>query len=616
MRMTRRMRRDDRGAVLIIAAAFMIVAVVFLAFVVDIGDQRQDRRQLATATDAAALAVADEWADQSLIPLASFTPAGLNQWDCSQAAIVHLNKNRAVDAGDYSCRAVRFNEQFASVSVFADGRTDYQIGQAVGVDDGPIGSTTSVRIRSTIGGGLRPFTICARDLDVQAWFNAGGSPEGHVITLGGDKFLPPECGQNNGNWGFVQFETQASGQRSLADVIRHGSSDPVASFDNGPQDPLDPYADEKAVCSNDADENPQTLYDEQDPVTCVFNDQGAAGWNNNNALDAFDYLRDNSITFSLPLYGEIEPIGNGQQTGFPIIGFAEVQLVDYDPAQGANKNEITLRFLKLTTGDCCDVNESNELLEICDVGTPQGAQLASFLESCQTTNVNSGPPGNSVPPPGCVASSVTPSPQSESLDANEALTQDVLFTLRVVNSAHCGTITARAVQNGNANPRPSATVSGPSGNDYSIRFTAGTTFKNNKTFTIEVSEDGGLLDDSGRLTTNAGSPPPTPPPAPPPPPCTVQSVSPSSQQVAVGSGNSGTANAVSYDITVADINSCNGLSVRVISGNSTPATVTTNGNVVTATIPSGSKLTKNKTYVVEVIFDQTVIDSSATLQTT
>lgn len=335
MRVIDRGRRDDRGAVLIVVAVFAIVAVIFLAFVIDIGDQRQDRRQLTTATDAASLDIAQQWADESLVPLSGWsTVSNVSDtvtYDCTATLVdnEYLDNNRPVDVGDYSCEAVLKSQQLGSVSVFAKGTTQYAVAPAIGITEGKVRSTTSVRLTSSRGGGLRPFTICALDADVRQWFNAGGSPLGKEITLGGDKFLPPECGQNNGNWGFVVFATQANGQKSLAETIREGSVDPLASFDNGANgNESDPYADEKAICRSDADESPQTLYDDQDPVTCVFNSTGAGGWNNNNALDAFDYLIDNEITFSLPIYGEIQPIGGGQQAGFPIIGFAEVQMVD------------------------------------------------------------------------------------------------------------------------------------------------------------------------------------------------------------------------------------------------------------------------------------------------
>lgn len=49
-------RRDDRGAVAIIVALFLLIFMVLLAFVVDFGRQYSDKAQLQNAVDAAALA--------------------------------------------------------------------------------------------------------------------------------------------------------------------------------------------------------------------------------------------------------------------------------------------------------------------------------------------------------------------------------------------------------------------------------------------------------------------------------------------------------------------------------------------------------------------------------
>lgn len=515
MRVVRRVHRSDRGAVLVIVAVFALVAVVFLAFVIDIGNQRQDRRQLTTATDAAALDIAQQWSDSSLEPLSGWSLISSTpdpQWDCTPT-LAHddyryVDENRE-GANGHSCLATRKSGQLASVSVFAGGITDYRFGPAVGINEGAINSTTSVRIGAAPGGGLRPFAVCARDTDVMAWFNAGGSPRGQEITLGGDKFLPSECQQNNANWGFVQFETQTNGQKTLAEVIREGTTDPLSSFDNGDQgDPLDPYADEKEICTDDADEAPQTLYDDQDPVTCVFNSVGAAGWNNQNARQAFDYLIENQTTFNLPLYGEIQPIGGGQLTGFPIIAFAEVQLIDYNEANGANENDITLRFLGLATGDCCDVNADNQALEICDVGTTSGALLTSFEEGCQTSDATSGGPGNSVPEGSAQCESVQIDPPAAlgSVKADNpdkgTLVAEVVYNLEVVDAGDCNSITA--VADAPTGPDVDASSVTRTGNVYSIQFAAADKkFSSGTLYTIRVFDTvDGELPSTALLQTN------------------------------------------------------------------------------------------------------------------
>lgn len=490
MRVTR--RQGDRGAVLPIVAVFAIVAAVFLAFVVDIGNQRQDRRQLTTATDAAALDVAQSWADNSLDPLPSFTSISATSWDCGTAAQDYLDRNRSDDTGSYDCTAEILDGQLGSVSVCSAGTVDYSLGGITGQNAGSIGSTTSVRITSAIGGGLRPFAVCAFDPDVAAWFAAGGSPAGQVLTLGGDKFLPAECGQNNGNWGFVQFESQANGTPGVVDSLRNGSVDAISSFDNEDGD----YDEEKQVCIDDDADN--TEYDDQDPVTCLFQVTGAGAWNNAGTANALDELISSGLTFSLPVYGERADLG-GSSTGFPVIGFAEVQLVAYD-AQGANNNAMTLRFLRLTSGDCCEVNDSNQFLQLCDVGSNVGQVGARFASACQTSDASSGP-GPSIPPAPdpCVVDDVNPTPQSVNVTNSGNSVTEVVFAVDVADSTDCAGLVVRAV-----GPNPavaaSSVVEVPT-TGFTATFNAGTKFKKNDTYSIEVSLNGTVLHSTAVLET-------------------------------------------------------------------------------------------------------------------
>jgi len=510
MRVNRRLRRDDRGAVLIVVAAFLIVAVIFLAFVVDIGNQRQDRRQLTTSTDAAALDVAKRWADESLEPLSGFSEISSDRYDCTAEAADFLSRNRAID-DSYECEAVLINGQLASVRVFSRGTTEYEVGQAVGIDQGTVNSTSTAKIGSSEGGGLRPFAICSRDPDVLAWYIAARTalladqpiPQ-PTITVGGPKFLPPECEQNNANWGFVRFATQSSGvgttgQDALAGTILEGTDDPLSSFDNGDLD----YDEERAICANDTDENPTTLYDEQDPVTCVFNDTGGGAWNNANTSAAFDALIANGIEFHLPLYGEIEPIGNGQLTGFPIIAFAEVKLVSYN-AGGANGNSVTLQFLGLSAGDCCDVNSGNQKLEICDVGTTSGQVLASFAQECQTFSGTSGPPPVVPPPPPVSTCLFTIAAVNDTVTLTNGSTkvteQDAIFDVQFAPLAQCGPLSyqARRVQ-GQTEIFPMSSEAPNAAGVVRIRLPAGTEIQQG-TYAVQVLEGTQTKSPTGTLT--------------------------------------------------------------------------------------------------------------------
>lgn len=505
MRMSPQRCTGERGAVLVVVAAFTIVAVIFLAFVVDIGNQRQDRRQLTTSTDAAALDVAKRWADNSLEPLTDFNLISAGRYDCSVSAQEYLGRNREIDAA-YECEAEFLNGQLASVRVFSAGTTEYQVGSAIGIDEGSVNSTTSVRVTSTTGGGLRPFAVCSRDPDVLAWYSAAvlavatNNPVPQdTITVGGPKFLPPQCEQNNANWGFVQFQAQdngvgTTGQNALAGTIVRGTTDPLSSYDNGDLD----YDEERQVCIDDNADG--TFYDDQDPVTCVTNANGAGGWNNANTAKAFDELIALGTTFHLPLYAEIEDLG-GQRTGFPIIAFAEVKLIGYN-ASGANGNSVTLRFLNLSSGDCCDVNDGNQQLEICDVGTTSGDILSSFANACQTSQGSSVPPPPLPPaPPPCTVLDVAPPNQSMTVsNPGGVATSAAQWTITVDSGVDCLGLAVDLVRN---NSVVAAAVAGPLNEEFTASVPIGATgFQKNQTYTVRVSHEGQVLEESATLSTN------------------------------------------------------------------------------------------------------------------
>ena len=55
--------RDERGAVIVVVAIFVTVAIGSAAFALDLGNAWQARSKLHTATDAAALAAAETYAN-------------------------------------------------------------------------------------------------------------------------------------------------------------------------------------------------------------------------------------------------------------------------------------------------------------------------------------------------------------------------------------------------------------------------------------------------------------------------------------------------------------------------------------------------------------------------
>lgn len=465
MRVSRRIRRDDRGAVLVMFAAFAVVALVFLAIVVDLGDQRQDRRDLTTATDASALDVAQEWANAGLIADFYGAPVG-DVSDCSAQAQNYLRLNRTVDPASYSCEATRIDSRSASVSVFANDVVDYQFGDAVGQDSGQVNSRTTVAVQSTKGGSLRPFAVCASDsLELNTWLNNPTSPIDLII--GGPKFLSVGCGQNNGNWGMVQFDSQSNGVGNvngdgLAGALARGTEDETITIDGSVSG--DPEVECEKSYAEQIDEN---------GISCLGQVTGNP-WTNNGVGDALTQLKTDGTIVNFPVYGNVVDLG-GSATGYPVNLFVEARVrsfcgdanptalaqaeLDDGACSGGKDNFMHLELLRTSSGKCCNISADNQVLTICDVGSIGGDIDADDLEdNCQvsdgfgTTPTTFAPPLTTPPP--CTFSSIAASHSAVSRPPpanNTAIGTAVDFTI-TVSAENCpGAFIVQLRNAGNSN---------------------------------------------------------------------------------------------------------------------------------------------------------------------
>ena len=182
----------ERGATLIIFAVFLVVAVVMLAAVIDLGGQRQERKELTLSTDAAALAGASvaNTEDSDLLTAGNGVLV-----DCVQVGISSTSPNpdsfanvqAAVD--DYllrngessrvDCKVARTSFKEGYVLVSADEIVDYAFAPAIGLDSGSVSGVSVAAIEVNNGGGLRPVGICGA---TETLAGVSGYPE---FTLGG-----------------------------------------------------------------------------------------------------------------------------------------------------------------------------------------------------------------------------------------------------------------------------------------------------------------------------------------------------------------------------------------------------------------------------------------------
>ncbi|MCO8126944.1 Tad domain-containing protein [Acidimicrobiia bacterium EGI L10123] len=560
-------RRDERGAVLIIVAAFALVSIAFLAFVIDIGNQRQNRRQLTTATDASALDVAQEWANYELdATLAGFTSLGGDKYDCTSKAVATLQANNegvAFPIGEVSCVA-EFRTTYGVVTVGASEEVQYAIGGAVGVSSGGTGSTTSVRITGPAQGGLRPFGLCANEPSIKSWLEADDQTPKVVQS---ERFLPDKCGNSSGGWG-------------LLDLL--GGSNPAVAkaYSEG-------YG-ESVQLSPDPDQCIDTT-----PKSCFTASTGAK-WNGGPIKDALDFLEgpsgcaEGGIEFSLPLYQTVVDPG-GKQAKFPISGFARVQLMCYATG-GSNGNTITLKLLDFDEeGPCCGgITATNRLLEVCDVGTIGGSVGPKFVSNCGA------PPPVQPPDVGlvCAVTPVSPSSRDVQVDASNRPTTAVVVTVDVADSSDCD-LRLRAK---NATYEILATQVDKTATQYKFEFaTTDAIAPPDTTLALEVYDgDGFIWDGTATLTTTEAVETPAS--------CEVNSVV--VDPLVVGTKGNSLEGDVKITVNLRAPTNCTGLNVDMVqrksngavnrvASNYTPPAGTTSFVV---TIPSGASTYQNNSF--------------------
>ncbi len=321
---TDRAERSERGAVAITVALSLVVLMGAAALAVDLGYVWSQRRNMVTATDAAALAAARDYA--------------FDETGCPSTAIDYLDRNHAT-AQLTDCSATG-TSQFGYVTVDAYTDVDYFFARVLGHDDGQVFSSTSVKwgIPYAVGEDLRPFGLCGALPDGQ--FPAGwlaelvlwldDPTEATVITIPYGKDDNPEaCNDGDdvpGNWGMIDFNGGANSNAETQDWVENGYQGP----------PL--------VYSGTLGENCVT-----EPFACYEGDTGAFSNSLRQELDSL--VPDEEFVIPIFDYVTDRPGANAE---FHLIAFAKVKLVSYKANGSADSRFLELEFLPgLITGECC-----------------------------------------------------------------------------------------------------------------------------------------------------------------------------------------------------------------------------------------------------------------------
>jgi hypothetical protein len=316
-----RSSEDQRGAVAVIVAIMCLVLFGAAAYAIDAGNLWQTRRNMVTASDAAALAAAGEYA--------------VGQNGCANAS-EWLTTNRS-DATLDSCTPSGTNNG-GHVTVSGHTTVPFSFAGVFGLTDEQVTAATSARwgIASSASG-LRPIALCITATpELQEWLNLPAGPTGPTTTpikIMLSNSQPDACvnesNQAAGNWGLAFGEGNNS------------NSDTVDWLLNG-------YDDEVSV-GDDVHANPGAF--------------------SNSVNSALQTLRDNDVWFPLPVFDRV--VGkNGSNASYHIVSFVFVQLVDFVTTGAETDRYITVNMDRgVIEGSCCGtgLDTGTRVVRICDV---------------------------------------------------------------------------------------------------------------------------------------------------------------------------------------------------------------------------------------------------------
>ena len=323
MRVRRRQGRE-RGAVALIASVSMIAIFGFTALSVDLGNAWQNRRQLVTATDAAALAAAQEYA------VLGNGCGGIDDLyvakNHSSATVTACSPSAGASSGATS----------GHVLVTAESTVNYAFAPVIGVDSKTMASTTVARYGiPTSAGGLRPFGLCYDAMamlpEFIAWNPALG-PSAPVVIEYDKSAQPNACNSGDpvpGNWATMDFDGGGNSNSDIQNWTLNGYPNLVTP---GP----------------------------------IPGDTGAFSPSLSSELQS---IQDAELIFPLPLFDSAT--GNGSNSLFNVIGFVSVQVMDFQTSGSQANRSLTLRFhAAVVEGACCDasgVDTGTRVVQICAV---------------------------------------------------------------------------------------------------------------------------------------------------------------------------------------------------------------------------------------------------------
>lgn len=287
-------RNEDEGAVAIVVAIMMIVLLGISAFAVDFGLAYSNRRQLQTAADAAALAGARSFSDESVSCASAVASDGdepvvtgggktyatmESEAEAAATSLMQANHDDAAEVAgsvDIECQGGAIQVTWANDSSSAVG-----LGGVFGAGD--IVSTTeavaALDVPPGVPAGLRPFPFCSKGVPT-----SGPLPSAIVLmrgpVTGGPAAQDPDCPKPGGNWWIANCpETTNNGTTSVVESIENGCSSAVEEA----QPPFTPSGPPAAqgllnMCPPNTPFNPAVPDDCLNSRTGNINNSAAGAW--------------------------------------------------------------------------------------------------------------------------------------------------------------------------------------------------------------------------------------------------------------------------------------------------------------------------------------------------
>jgi type II secretory pathway pseudopilin PulG len=312
MACSERAQRED-GAVVVIVAMMMVVFLGGAALSVDLGDAWQEKRQLHTATDAAALSAAEVFA---------FKGDG-----CISVAGSFLEENDA-ESSQASCTpGVGLATASGYVTVEATKPQSWRFTDSPG---GDLWSQTSAEWGLPGSAqGMRPFALCQEYPAFNEWMN---NPIGPASTSASIQIPFTKeglgCGQSPGNWAFLDYNETSGGAEDLKDWFANGYPEPV--------------------------EFPSLI--------------GAQTGHVSSLQSTLDSLQGNGTVFPIAVYDLVA--GEGNQTSYHAVGVVKVKLIDFSITGSQSNQYMTFQFVPgFLTGTCCGTGPDTgaRVVNICAV---------------------------------------------------------------------------------------------------------------------------------------------------------------------------------------------------------------------------------------------------------